>query len=265
MLCCLCFLAHAFATDGQLLSLDSLNAQQKGLEIAKQTDRGYSGFGDSIVSLSMTLTNAYGATSHRELRNFILESKDPNDGDWIITVFDRPRDVDGTALLTYAHILQPDDQWLYLPALKRVKRISSVNKSGSFLGSEFSFEDLSAQEVGKFSYQWLRDEACGERTCHVVERTPLYEHSGYTRQVVWTDSSDYLVRKIDYYDRKNDLLKTLTLTNYRHYDARIWRGHDFHMVNHVTRKETRLVWGEFSFQNGLDEQDFTTASLRRAR
>ena len=86
-------------------------------------------------------------------------------------VFDEPRDVKGTAMLTYSHILEPDEQWMFLPALKRVKRISSVNKSGPFMGSEFAFEDFSGQEVGKYSYLWLRDEACGDRAMPCC-RTP---------------------------------------------------------------------------------------------
>ncbi|MGB1549955.1 MAG: outer membrane lipoprotein-sorting protein, partial [Parvibaculales bacterium] len=71
------------------------------------------------------------------------------------------------------------------------------------MGSEFAFEDFSSQEVGKFSYKWLRDEPCGELTCHVVERRPLYKHSGYTRTVAWTDTTHYQSRKVVYYDRKD--------------------------------------------------------------
>ena len=197
--------------------------EARGLAIAEETDRRDIGFGDSTAHMKMILTNAYGETSERELRFMTLERPDPTIGDWGLIVFDKPRDVDGTALLTHAKILEPDDQWMYLPAVKRVKRIDSVNKSGPFMGSEFAFEDFSAQEVGKFSYKWLRDEPCGDRECHVVERRPLYEHSGYTRQVVWTDTTDYQPRKVEYYDRKDELLKTLEMTDYRLYLNTHWR------------------------------------------
>jgi len=126
-------------------------------------------------------------------------------------VFDSPRDIEGTALLSHAKILEADDQWLYLPALKRVKRISSANKSGPFVGSELAFEDLTALELEKFDYEYLRSEPCGELTCDVVERYPRYEHSGYTRQVMWIDQDVSQIRKIEFYDRKNALLKTMTL------------------------------------------------------
>lgn len=237
----------------------------RGLAIAQETERRDLGFGNTSANMQMILTNAYGETSERELRNMVLEITEENLGDWSLIVFDKPRDVDGTALLSHARILDPDDQWMYLPAVKRVKRISSVNKSGPFMGSEFAFEDFSSQEVGKYSYNWLRDEPCGERMCHVTERTPLYEHSGYTRQIAWTDTTDYQPRKIEYYDRKDQLLKTLTMTDYRLYENKHWRAHDLFMENHQTGKNTRLVWSDFVFQAGLTESDFTTNALKRAR
>lgn len=239
--------------------------EARGLAIAKETDNRDKGWGDSEADMEMVLTNANGDTSTRELRAYSLERTDPEEGDWSLIVFNKPRDVDGTALLTHAKILEPDDQWLYLPAVKRVKRISSVNKSGPFVGSEFAFEDFSSSEVGKYSYKWLRDEACGDLTCHVVERKPLYEHSGYTRQVVWTDTTDYQPRKIDYYDRKNALLKTLTLSDYHLYEDKFWRARDLYMVNHNNKKATRLTWKNYKFHDGLTEADFSTTALKRAR
>ncbi|MDP2123264.1 MAG: outer membrane lipoprotein-sorting protein [Parvibaculum sp.] len=243
--------------------------ETKGRAIAEETDRRNKGFGDTRASMRMILENAYGETSTRELRSMTLEKPNPDEGDWTLNVFDRPRDVEGTALLTHARILDPDDQWMYLPAVKRVKRISSVNKSGPFMGSEFAFEDFSSTEVGKYSYKWLRDEACPEpvadRTCHVTERFPLYEHSGYTRQIAWTDTTDYQPRKLEYYDRKNELLKTLALTDYNLHQEKFWRAHDLYMQNVVTGKSTRLTWESYEFGTGLSQNDFSTNALQRAR
>ena len=104
---------------------------------------------------------------------------------------------------------------LYLPALKRVKRISSSNRSGSFMGSEFAYEDMSAQEVERFTYRYLRDEPCGDLTCTVSERIPVDRKSGYRRQLVWHDRDELRVRKVEYYDRKDAHLKTLTLGKLR--------------------------------------------------
>ena len=93
------------------------------------------------------MKNRQGEESSRYIKNKTLEVE--NDGDKSLSIFERPRDVKGTALLNFTHKTGTDDQWLYLPALKRVKRISSANKSGSFMGSEFAFEDITSQEGGK--------------------------------------------------------------------------------------------------------------------
>ena len=253
----------AMAEPASLPAADQPEA--RGLAIAKASDATNLGYGDTRTEMEMILTNANGDVSERRLRFNTLENQNPDDGDWSMMIFDEPRDVSGTAMLTYAHILDADEQWMYLPALKRVKRISSVNKSGPFMGSEFAFEDFSSQEVGKYSYVWLRDEACGELTCHVVERKPLYQYSGYTRMISWTDTRDYQVRKIDYYDRKNALLKTLTFEDYRQYEGKFWRAHELFMQNHVTQKTTLLRWDDYEFSTGLTEQDFTQNSLKRSR
>jgi len=136
------------------------------------------------------------------------------DGDKSMSIFDRPRDVKGTAMLTYSHALEPDNQWLYLPALKRVKRISSSNKSGPFMGSEVAYEDLSSQEVEKYSYKYLGDEVFDGHDCFIVERIPAYKYSGYKLQEVWYDKAEYRPLKIVYYDRKGALLKTQRFTQY---------------------------------------------------
>lgn len=241
------------------------DAAARGLAIVEEMDRRDSGWGDAKADMRMILTNAAGDTSERELHFMMLEVTEANEGDWSLMTFDKPRDIQGTALLTHAHVGKPDDQWLYLPALKRVKRISSSNKAGPFVGSEFAFEDLAAQEVGKYTYAWVKDEPCGALTCHVVERVPAYEGSGYTKQVVWIDTTDYLMRKTDYYDRKGALLKTLAFDGYTMYLDRIWRPRALEMVNHENGKKTRLVWKEYEFGTGLTENDFSTASLERAR
>lgn len=237
----------------------------RGLAIAQETDKRDRGWGDAKADMKMILTNASGETSERALRFMMLENGDASDGDWSLMTFDKPRDIQGTALLTYSHVKEADEQWLYLPTVKRVKRISSTNKSGPFVGSEFAFEDFSTQQIAKFAYKWLRDEPCGDRTCHVVERTPQYEDSGYTREIVWIDSTDYQFRKIDYYDRKNTLLKTLTCLNFKLYEDKFWRPQELDMVNHETGKTTKLLWQGYSFHTGLSKSDFTTASLERER
>ncbi|MCP5206350.1 MAG: outer membrane lipoprotein-sorting protein [Hahellaceae bacterium] len=238
-------------------------SQEKGLAIAVEADKRDLGWVDSTADMKMILRNKNGDESIRSLRVNTLEVKD--DGDKSLTIFDEPADVRGTALLTYSHKTGSDDQWLYLPALKRVKRIASSNKSGPFMGSEFAFEDLSSQEVEKYTYNYLRDEACGSLTCFVIERFPIDEDSGYTKQIAWLDQQEYRVQKVEYYDRKKSLLKTLEPKDYKQYLGQYWRANDSNMVNHQTGKSTQLIWSDFKFKTGLDEGDFSQNSLKRAR
>jgi len=237
----------------------------RGEAIAREWDGRARGFGDTRATLKMILENRQGKQSERRLRIEILEAADENDGDKSLVVFDYPRDIKGTALLSFSHILEPDDQWLYLPALKRVKRISSNNKSGPFMGSEFAYEDISSQDLKKYDYKWLRDESCGTSECYVLEQRPLYKKSGYTRQVAWYDKEEYRLHHIDYYDRKDALLKTLSFNKYQKYLDKYWRAHDMYMVNQQTGKKTRLVYENFEFKTGLTDKDFTQNRLKRMR
>ncbi len=243
--------------------------EEKGLAIAEEVDRRDLGFGDSYSTLEMVLTNKQGQSSTRELRIQTLEVPERELGDKSLVTFDHPRDIEGTAFLSFTKILDPDDQWLYLPALKRVKRISSANKSGPFVGSEFAYEDLLSQEVDKYSYRWLRDEPCGDAAaglnCFVVERFPLYENSGYVRQVTWIDQQEYRPIRIDFYDRKDSLLKTLTFSRYNQYLDQYWRADEQYMVNHQTGKSTRLTFDEWEFRVGVNERDFNPNRLKRLR
>ena len=239
--------------------------EEKGRAIAEESHNRDVGWGDSESRLTMTLRNRHGDSSVRDLRQRSLEIDDEKLGDRSIMVFDKPRDIAGTALLIHSNVLEPDDQWIFLPVLKRVKRIASRNKSGSFMGSEFSYEDMMSSEVSRYSYKWLRDEACGDLTCHVFERYPLYEFSGYTKQVVWADANDYQPRKVEFYDRKDALLKTMEFKDYTQHLGEFWRAQVMDMVNHQTGKSTTLTVSDLAFKVGLTEDDFRKDRLTRIR
>ncbi|MBW2466154.1 MAG: outer membrane lipoprotein-sorting protein [Deltaproteobacteria bacterium] len=246
------------------VSVPAENPEEKGLAIAVEADKRDVGYGDSTSDMLMILRNRHGQESRREMRYRTFEVT--GDGDKSLTIFDSPKDVKGTAFLNYTHKQGDDDQWLYLPALKRVKRISSRNKSGSFMGSEFAYEDISSQEIEKYTYRWLWDEKCGELDCFVVERYPVdRKNSGYSRQVVRLDKEHYRIRKVEYYDRKNVLLKTLTMKDYQQYLDRFWRPANLYMVNHQTGKSTELQFSNYQFKVGLTDDDFNKNSLKRAR
>ncbi|MGB1541359.1 MAG: outer membrane lipoprotein-sorting protein, partial [Cycloclasticus sp.] len=203
------------------LVVTAQTAEEKGLEIAVEADNRDTGFGDLSSLITMTLKNANGDTSIRKMRSKTLEVQ--GDGDKGLTIFDKPADVKGTAFLSFTHILEADDQWLYLPALKRVKRISSKNKSGPFMGSEFAFEDLASREVEKYNYLYLKDDEIEGEEAFVFEARPNYKYSGYTRSVIWMSKRIYQPLKIEFYDRKNVLLKTMVAGGYQQYLEKYWR------------------------------------------
>jgi outer membrane lipoprotein-sorting protein len=237
-------------------------AEQKGLRIAKEADARDLGFGDLTADMTMILKNRAGQTSTRKIRSKILEVR--GDGDKSLSLFDTPADVKGTAMLTFSHGLKPDDQWLYLPALKRVKRINSRNKSGPFMGSEFAFEDLGSQEVEKYKYKFLREEPCGKgMKCYVIERIPAYKYSGYSKQISWIDTKELRLIKAEFYDRKGSKMKTLTSSGYKQFLGKYWRPSTMKMQNHLTGKSTILQWSNYKFRTGLSKRDFNKNALKR--
>lgn len=262
------FTSLAVVLASTLALADSASAatdKEQGFEIAARSDRTDVGFGASEVELKMVLRNAAGQEATRSLRISTLEKEDESVGDKSLVLFDTPRDIEGTALLSHAKILDPDDQWLYLPALKRVKRISSSNKSGPFVGSEFAFEDFTAIELNKFNYTLIGVEDCGAQKCDVLEREPRYENSGYTKQIAWVDQTDFQIRKVEFYDRRGDLLKILELSDYRKYDNGVWRAHKLSMSNVQTKKQTDLIYDAYAFDTQLAEGDFVKGRLSRLR
>jgi len=238
-------------------------AQERGLAISQQVKQQDLGWTDSTADMLMVLRNKQGQESIREIKMKSLEQL--NDGDKSLTIFNKPRDVKGTAFLSFSHPQANDDQWLYLPALKRVKRISSRNKSGPFMGSEYAFEDLSSFEIEKYTYKYLGDDTLNGLATFKVEQYPLDENSGYTRRIVWVDQLAHRIQKIDFYDRKNSLLKTLSYLNYQQYLTQYWRADSMMMVNHQTGKSTELKWSNYAFKTGLKDSDFNRNSLKRAR
>jgi outer membrane lipoprotein-sorting protein len=91
------------------------------------------------------------------------------------------------------------------------------------------------------------------------------ENSGYTRRIVWLDTLEYRTNKINFYDRKNSLLKTLTFSDYKQYLAKHWRADKQEMINHQNGKSTELKWSNYDFKTGLSDSDFNRNSLKRAR
>lgn len=237
--------------------------QEKGLALAQEVDRRDAGFGDATVNITMTLKDKQGNERVRSMRNRIMEVA--NDGDKSMIIFDNPADVTGTAFLSYTHKQGSDDQWLFLPALKRIKKISSSNKAGAFMNSEFAFEDIASQEVEKYTYTYLRDDEYEGTPVFINQSDPVDPKSGYSKIEAWIDQQRYIPLKVDFYDRGGRHKKTLTLDNYKQYLNKFWRAETWSMQNHQTGKSTVLSMKEWVFGNGFTDDDFNKNSLSRAK
>jgi len=243
---------------GNYTPIMAQTAQERGLEIAQAATKADEGFGSLQVNLKMILKNKNGQVSEREMTNKVLELIE--DGDKSMVYFNTPKDVKGTSTLTFTHKVGSDDQWLYLPSIKRVKRISSSNKSGPFMGSEFAFEDLSSDEVEKYAYTFIEE----KDGLLIVEQDPVDAKSGYSRRLVsYNKNKGYRIEKIEFYDRKNALLKTLLYSDYKQYRNKHWRPGKMVMTNHLSNKETTLLFSDYNLGLELSEEDFTENALKR--
>lgn len=241
---------------------DLQDPKVRGFAIAERADANDKGFGASTVNLTMTLTDPRGRKTVREMQIDTLEKEGDGNGDWSVTRFFSPPDVEGTALLSQARVLESDNQWLYLPALRRTKRISSSNKSGPFVGSEFAFEDLTASELGKYEYIYLGTEILEDGSeVHKLQCNPQYERSGYTKLFCYYDTQIHQARRLEFFDRGGNLLKTMDVLDYRQYDGGIYRSHKQVMTNHLTGKSTTLTFGDYDFGIALKKRDFEPAAL----
>ncbi len=208
----------------------------------------------------MTLINANNEKRERLMKMIILEK---DSGNKSLMTFLSPVDVKGTKFLNYEHINKDNDQWLYLPAIKRVKRIASRNKSGSFMGSEFSYEDLSSFNVKKYIFKGkAKKEIIDGITYYVGARIPISKHSGYTKEISWVDAKTFLIKKVDYYDRKKELFKTAVFNNYKKIKG-VWRVEKMIMTNHQNGKKTILVWKNEKIKIGLKDRNFHKHVLKR--
>jgi hypothetical protein len=236
----------------------SQSPEQKGYQIAKASDDQGKGYRDFSASGNMILRNKAGSEA---VRDFDFKSLEAPDGDMSLLVFNWPGDIRDTGLLTHEHKTRADDQWVFLPADRRIKRIAGSGRSGSFVGSEFTYADMVEQDLDKFSYKWLSEEAC----CNIVERIPKSSDTGYSREVVWFDKSNNTVARVDFYNIGGTLLKTMTAAGYKKYVGRFWRPTTMTMVNHLTGKSTTLAWRDQKFSVGLSANEFSTEALGRAR
>lgn len=256
---CLAVSLATLVTGSQATAQDA----QKGLQIMQAQDASDAGWRTVRVNGEMVLVTNSGNVS-RAFSLLRTERPSRSSGDNSRMTFSTPADVNGTVLLTHGNIEPNDDnQWLYLPATGQARRISSGNRSGKFLSSEFSFEDMGGSELEDNTYGWLRDEACPgnpQLTCHVVAAYPKNRRSGYQQRVFWLDTRAYRVFQTEYYSRRGQLEKRMTSSGFRQYNGH-WRPARLDMVNLQTGNRTLLNWSGYSFGVGIDAAELSPQRL----
>jgi outer membrane lipoprotein-sorting protein len=231
-----------------------------GYDIMKRADERYTG-DTAQYKLSMSLISSRGAPRVREVSYYF---KDYGDTEKILMVFNNPRDVAGTGYLSFSYDdeSKDDDIWLYLPAMKRVRRITGSGKNDSFMGTDFTYEDMGSRSLGKDEFSLRGEEALEGDPCWVVEAKPKDGRDPYGRRVIWVHQDSYVIRAADYYDRQDRLLKTLRVSGIRQIDG-IWTAQKMEMTNVQDKHSTVIDMSEISFNIPLDDNLFAVTSLER--
>jgi outer membrane lipoprotein-sorting protein len=217
---------------------------------------------------TMALINDKG--QQRERKNTTLLKLQPNGIDSKLLVkFSTPADIKGTGFLQVEHIEGDDDLWIYLPALKKSRRLVANNKKDSFVGSDFSYGDISLPKVDLYRHTLLRSEAVDQHDCYVIESVPANDtvksNSGYSKKITWVRKDTLLEAKVEYYDISGRLLKTQLTTNHQRVepDPQRWFALYREMTNHQTGHKTVLRFDKIESGVPAPDELFTTRYVER--
>ncbi len=217
---------------------------------------------DSVSTITMKLINEKGQERVRKVSYW--EKKDKDDNRNTLVKFLLPADVKGTGLLTLEHKGSEDDQWLYLPAMRKTRRISASDKGDSFMGSDFTYEDMEREDLDEFEYKLLVGEDINGEPCYHIEGIPVGEsrkkETSYSKRELWIRKSDFTMLKINYYNKKGDFFKTLTFSDIRIINGKP-RSHKLIMENFQRKHKTELLYEEIRLDEGLSDTLFTERQL----
>lgn len=250
---------------GGLIAYDyDVPAAQSALEIM-QRQRELQRVTDEEETWLMKLVNKDGATKERRIVSYALTGK--HDLSKLLVRFLAPRDVENTGLLTWEAKNGNDDQWLYLPATKRVKRIPAAGKKNRFMGTNFAFEDLRPENLQLHAYTFVGSERVEGWDCFVIEAAPATEKlladSGYSKRTLWIRKDNYFTAKSAYYDKKGRLEKIATARQLVNVIGTIWRADEVEMRDVREDTKTIVVVESRAINRGLKESLFTEAALIR--
>ncbi|RKY49785.1 MAG: outer membrane lipoprotein-sorting protein [Candidatus Neomarinimicrobiota bacterium] len=244
-----------------IFMIQPLSAEITGKQIMEDVYNKPTG-DDMQGELTMTLTNKQGESRVRTLKQYI---KYGDEVDKKIMFFQAPADVRGTSFMNWSYADgRDDDQWIYLPALKRTKRISSDGKSDYFMGSDFTYDDLGDRHPDEDTHTLLREETLEGKTCWVVESIPKEEDYMYSKTITWVMKDNYLGLRREFYDEDGDLLKILTIKKFDQIDG-FWTILETEMKNVQKDHKTNMAFNNVQINRGIPDRRFTERSMTLGR
>jgi outer membrane lipoprotein-sorting protein len=238
-----------------------ISAQSRSAyDIMKLAGERYTG-DTAQYRLTMTLNSGRGAPRVREAGYYL---KDYGDTDKVLMIFRTPRDVAGTGYLSFSYDdeSKDDDIWLYLPAMKRVRRITGSGKNDSFMGTDFTYEDMGSRNLNKDNFVLLGEETVDGEPCYLVEAKPKDGKDPCGRRVIRVRKDSYIITAVDYYDRQNRLLKELRVYGVSRIDG-IWTAQKMEMNNVQNKHSTVIEMSDIRFNIPLDDSLFAVTNLER--
>jgi len=215
---------------------------------------------DIQSDLTMTLTNSRGSERVRGIKQF---SKEYGADEKKIMFFTSPADVKGTSFMSWTYgDGSSDDMWIYLPALRKVKRISSDSKSDYFMGSDFTYDDLGERHPSLDTHRVLREETLNGEDCYVVESVSKDSDYFYSRTISWVVKDEWFGMKKEFYDEDGELLKTLTINDYEQING-FWVIRDMEMYNEQKDHTTRMQLDNVRIGEGISDNQFTERMMAR--
>ena len=236
------------------------------LDRAHVLDNGTRHWTDRSQHLTLLIVGAGGDERRRELT--VLTKRYPSDETKALSSFIEPSEVKGTAFLQWSHKNAPDEQWLYLPDLRRTRRITSDLSSESFMGTDFSYQDLGILSEAP---SWTEEEApstlvgeetVDERPCYVIALRPKQEDMAYARIQVWLDKETLVPRRMDFFDKDDTAIKSLRFEGIENIGA-FPTARVLEMRQLKTGSKTRLESSDVKFDTGLSDDLFTQRYLER--
>ncbi len=217
---------------------------------------------------TMVLINDRGQTRERKSTTLAKLQKNGIDSRLLVK-FLSPADIKGTGFLQVEHSNADDDQWIYLPALKKTRRLVANNKKDSFVGSDFSYGDILLPKVELYKHTLLRVEPLDGQECYVIESIPRDDNvkrdSGYSKKITWVKKDNFLEIKVEYYDTSGRLLKTQNVSDHKlvEPDTQRWIALRREMVNHQTQHKTIFTFDRYEAGVPVAEDAFTTRAIER--